>query len=275
MDAIPPDAPAPRLCHVIKRPDFEGFGFNLFAGKVKTGQFIGKVDAGSPAEDAGLKPGDRIIEVNGVHIGVENHKQQVVQRIKAVANETKLLVIDPQGQLYYAERNVTITSSMPNVQKMRTPATPPQRINNRPDNLKLAVTTAITETNGSSMAPPPKSSLKRVSSAPAPRLCHIIKWRQDAGYGFHLLADKKRVGHFIGKVDPNTPASAGGLKVGDRIIEVNGHNVVNETHKQIVERIKSVSNETKLLVLDPEADLYYRERDIMVSSSQSNVVLIK
>jgi C-terminal processing protease CtpA/Prc len=75
MDAIPPDAPAPRLCHVIKRPDFEGFGFNLFAGKVKTGQFIGKVDAGSPAEDAGLKPGDRIIEVNGVHIGVENHKQ--------------------------------------------------------------------------------------------------------------------------------------------------------------------------------------------------------
>ncbi|XP_046655327.1 Na(+)/H(+) exchange regulatory cofactor NHE-RF2-like [Daphnia pulicaria] len=444
MDAIPPDAPAPRLCHVIKRPDFEGFGFNLFAGKVKTGQFIGKVDAGSPAEDAGLKPGDRIIEVNGVHIGVENHKQvvqriklrpdetellvvddetdeyyasrgltikstnsnvirkrsspapeparkissssseseseqqkqaarlqqqqqqqayvtngqrressssegedwsnapaprlchvikwnendgfgfhlladkkrkgqfigkvdagsaaeaaglklsdrivevnghnvveethkQVVQRIKAVANETKLLVIDPQGQLYYAERNITITSSMPNVQKMRTPATPPQRINNRPDHLKLAVTTAtaITETNGSSMAPPPKSSLKRVSSAPAPRLCHIIKWRQDAGYGFHLLADKKRVGHFIGKVDPNTPASAGGLKVGDRIIEVNGHNVVNETHKQIVERIKSVSNETKLLVLDPEADLYYRERDIMVSSSQSNVALIK
>jgi hypothetical protein len=42
-----------------------------------------------------------------------------------------------------------------------------------------------------------------------------------------------------------------------------------------VERIKSVSNETKLLVLDPEADLYYRERDIMVSSSQSNVALIK
>lgn len=44
---------------------------------------------------------------------------------------------------------------------------------------------------------------------------------------------------------------------------------------QIVERIKAVSNETKLLVLDPEADLYYRERDIMVSSSQSNVVVIK
>ena len=75
MDTFPPDAPAPRLCHVVKRPDFEGFGFNLFAGKVKQGQFIGKVDPGSPAEEAGLKPGDRIIEVNGVHIGNENHKQ--------------------------------------------------------------------------------------------------------------------------------------------------------------------------------------------------------
>ncbi len=75
MDTLPPDAPAPRLCHVIKRPDFEGFGFNLFAGKVKQGQFIGKVDPGSPAEDAGLKAGDRIVEVNGVHIGNENHKQ--------------------------------------------------------------------------------------------------------------------------------------------------------------------------------------------------------
>ena len=46
-------------------------------------------------------------------------------------------------------------------------------------------------------------------------------------------------------------------------------------YEQIVERIKAVPYETKLLVLDPEADLYYRERDIMVSSSQSNVVFIK
>lgn len=73
--SFPADAPAPRLCHVVKRPDFEGFGFNLFAGKVKPGQFIGKVDPNSPAEEAGLRPGDRIIEVNGSNIGNENHKQ--------------------------------------------------------------------------------------------------------------------------------------------------------------------------------------------------------
>ena len=111
--------------------------------------------------------------------------------------------------------------------------------------------------------------------APEPRLCHIIKWRADAGYGFHLLADKKRVGHFIGKVDADTPAASAGLRVSDRIIEVNGHNVTTETHKQIVERIKAVPNETRLLVLDPEADAYYAERGIQVSGTQSNVVHLR
>lgn len=42
-----------------------------------------------------------------------------------------------------------------------------------------------------------------------------------------------------------------------------------------MERIKALPNETKLLVLDPDADVYYNERNIMVSSSQSNVVFIK
>lgn len=83
-----------RLCHIVKRADFDGYGFNLHAEKGKPGQYIGKVDDDSPAEAAGLKQGDRIIEVNGVNIGNETHKQ-VVQRIKAIADEVRLLVVDP------------------------------------------------------------------------------------------------------------------------------------------------------------------------------------
>lgn len=83
-----------RSCHIIKRDDFDGYGFNLHAEKGKPGQYIGKVDDNSPAESAGLKQGDRIIEVNGVNIGNETHKQ-VVQRIKAIADEVRLLVVDP------------------------------------------------------------------------------------------------------------------------------------------------------------------------------------
>lgn len=83
-----------RLCHVVKRDDFDGYGFNLHAEKGKPGQYIGKVDDNSPAEIAGLRQGDRIIEVNSVNIGNETHKQ-VVQRIKAIACEVQLLVVDP------------------------------------------------------------------------------------------------------------------------------------------------------------------------------------
>ncbi|KAH8321829.1 hypothetical protein KR067_003117 [Drosophila pandora] len=95
----PPTLPpgVTKTCHIVKRPDFDGYGFNLHSEKVKPGQFIGKVDAGSPAEAAGLKEGDRILEVNGVSIGSETHKQ-VVARIKAIANDVRLLLIDVDGK---------------------------------------------------------------------------------------------------------------------------------------------------------------------------------
>ncbi|KAM7343373.1 Na(+)/H(+) exchange regulatory cofactor NHE-RF1 [Cochliomyia hominivorax] len=88
---------ATKLCHIVKRPDFDGYGFNLHSEKAKPGQFIGKVDANSPAEAAGLKEGDRIIEVNGVPINNETHKQ-VVQRIKAISCEVRLLLLDVDGK---------------------------------------------------------------------------------------------------------------------------------------------------------------------------------
>ena len=53
------DPPQPRLCQIAKVDNFDGFGFNLHAEKNKPGQFVGKIDVGSPAEVAGLKEGDR------------------------------------------------------------------------------------------------------------------------------------------------------------------------------------------------------------------------
>lgn len=89
----------PRLCHVAKRADFDGYGFNLHAEKGRPGQYIGKVDEASPAESSGLRQGDRIIEVNGANIGSETHKQ-VVERIKSVVGHTTLLVIDPKADIH-------------------------------------------------------------------------------------------------------------------------------------------------------------------------------
>lgn len=87
--------PKARLCHIQKWENFVGYGFNLHAEKGKPGQYIGKVDEASPAEAAGLKQGDRILEVNGESIANKTHKQ-VVELIKAQTGETKLLVTDPE-----------------------------------------------------------------------------------------------------------------------------------------------------------------------------------
>ncbi|XP_026730890.1 Na(+)/H(+) exchange regulatory cofactor NHE-RF1-like [Trichoplusia ni] len=94
MSANGSAATEPRLCHVRKTPDFDGYGFNLHAEKGKPGQYIGKVDEGSPAESAGLKRGDRILEVNGHSIAGESHKQ-VVARIKERGEDAELLVVAP------------------------------------------------------------------------------------------------------------------------------------------------------------------------------------
>lgn len=87
-----------RLCHLIKRSDFDGFGFNLYSEKGKPGQYIGKIDDHSPAEISGLISGDRILEVNGEPILNENHKQ-VVDRIKAITDEVRLLVVSDETKL--------------------------------------------------------------------------------------------------------------------------------------------------------------------------------
>ena len=68
VEDLPSDAPRPRLCHLVKRADFAGYGFNLHAEKARPGQYIGTADPDSPADLAGLKEGDRIVEVNGVNI---------------------------------------------------------------------------------------------------------------------------------------------------------------------------------------------------------------
>jgi C-terminal processing protease CtpA/Prc len=119
--------PRPRLCHLRRWPDFDGYGFNLHCEKSKPGQYIGKVDHNSPAESAGLRENDRIIEVNYVPIGNENHKQ-VVGRIKegVTRNGTKypeeviLLVVDQDTDLYYKRKNYVVKSSDPNVETIET-----------------------------------------------------------------------------------------------------------------------------------------------------------
>jgi len=100
-----------RLCVLGTWPDFTGYGFNLHAERAKPAQYIGKVDAQSPAEAAGLREGDRIVAVNGVDVAGQAH-QDVVQRIRCDTSKVELLVVDPATDVYFRERGVVVSASM-------------------------------------------------------------------------------------------------------------------------------------------------------------------
>ena len=119
-----------RLCILRIWPDFQGYGFNMHAEKGKPGQYIGKVDDGSPADAAGLREGDRIIEVNKHNVEEDSH-QGVVTKIKSVPGETQLLVVDTEADNYFKGKGVNISSSSPYVNTITCPdkssdAPPPQ-----------------------------------------------------------------------------------------------------------------------------------------------------
>lgn len=68
--ARPPVDPSelfPRLCHLVRVET--GYGFNLHSEKSRPGQYIRSLDPGSPADHAGLRPQDRLIEVRREGMG--------------------------------------------------------------------------------------------------------------------------------------------------------------------------------------------------------------
>ena len=102
-----PEESRPRVCTVYKWSDFQGYGFQLNAGGDKPGNYIGEVDADSPASHAGLREGDRIVEVNDSFAYTDSHSA-VVGLITSVPSQVKLLVVDKvaDGML---DNNMTIS----------------------------------------------------------------------------------------------------------------------------------------------------------------------
>ncbi|KAM4631695.1 Na(+)/H(+) exchange regulatory cofactor NHE-RF2 [Discoglossus pictus] len=245
----------PRLCLIHKGE--QGYGFHLHGEKGKSGQYIRKVEPGSPAEAAGLKAGDRVLEVNGENVEKETH-HQVVQRIKAMENETRLLVVDRETDEYLrvSEPSTPTTESKNN----SVPSTPSSGNNNgeiwktKEDtnnaNHEEQVQNNHSTENG-------KQDMNGQVKSRCPRLCNLKKGAN--GYGFNLHSEKSRPGQFIRSVDPGSPAAKAGLRPQDRLVEVNGQNVDGVKHSEVVANIKSKESETTLLVVDPETDEYFKK----------------
>ncbi|TWW69908.1 Na(+)/H(+) exchange regulatory cofactor NHE-RF2 [Takifugu rubripes] len=276
----------PRLCLMTKGDS--GYGFHLHGEKGKSGQFIRKVEPGSPAEASGLRAGDRLVAVNGVNVEKETH-HQVVQRIKAVDNETRLLVVDPETQESLRSLRLTATEDMavpgtgqhnscpsPTASSSSVPSsTSKKQENGSASKLPMAASNQVqkpTRRSPSKAAtketPPQTDSQTQSHSQPkvdpsrlAPRLCHLV--RSENGYGFNLHSDRSRPGQYIRSLDPGSPADRAGLRPQDRLIEVNGTNIEGMRHADVVAFIKRGGDETWLLVVDPETDAHFKKRGVV------------
>ncbi|XP_072298643.1 Na(+)/H(+) exchange regulatory cofactor NHE-RF1-like [Eucyclogobius newberryi] len=100
------------------------------------------------------------------------------------------------------------------------------------------------------------NSEKEESTGLRPRMCVIQ--RGPNGYGFNLHSERARPGQFIRAVDEDSPAERAGLQPQDRIVQVNGVSVEGKTHSQVVSVIKAGGTETRLLVVDPETDAFFK-----------------
>ncbi|XP_056263713.1 Na(+)/H(+) exchange regulatory cofactor NHE-RF2 [Pseudoliparis swirei] len=282
----------PRLCVMTKADS--GYGFHLHGEKGKTGQFIRKVESGSPAEAAGLHAGDRVVEVNGVNVEKETH-HQVVQRIKALDNETRLLVVDQETHEGLRSLRLTATEEMavlmvghpsssssspppasPTPPPSSVPSSPSKKrengsVSKQPVTLRGQVQkptrrspSKATKKEALSQAEAEAESESRPPAAPSeltPRLCHLM--RSDAGYGFNLHSDRSRPGQYIRSLDPGSTADHAGLRPQDRLIEVNGVSIEGMRHAEVVAFIKKGGDETWLLVVDPETDEHFKRRGIV------------
>ncbi|XP_045572194.1 NHERF family PDZ scaffold protein 4b [Salmo salar] len=88
-------------------------------------------------------------------------------------------------------------------------------------------------------------------SGPTLRLC-ILKREEGESFSFHLRMERGCLGHVIRHVTPWGVAERGGLRDGDRLLEVNEGFVDNMTHPKVAMRIKLSGRQLCLLVLDGE-----------------------
>uniref|UniRef100_A0A8C4R7J6 PDZ domain-containing protein n=1 Tax=Eptatretus burgeri TaxID=7764 RepID=A0A8C4R7J6_EPTBU len=88
-----------------------------------------------------------------------------------------------------------------------------------------------------------------------PRLCHITKG--DSGFGFNLHTEKGKPGQYIRAIDPGLPAERAGLRLEDRLLTVNGTNVLGKKHGEVVALIRDAGDRVEFLVVGTEGAAFF------------------
>ena len=107
------------------------------------------------------------------------------------------------------------------------------------------------------------------------RLCCLKRWSNVSGYGFHLQEEKGRPGHYVGMVDGGTPAHASGLREGDKVIEVNGVNIEERSHSEVVDLIGKSAKAVRILVVTDDVYEYFQNKKIRINESMNHIKVIE
>ncbi|XP_015284581.1 PREDICTED: Na(+)/H(+) exchange regulatory cofactor NHE-RF3 [Gekko japonicus] len=228
----------PRECK-LTRKDKESYGFCLRLEKHKTGHLIRNVIQGSPAEKAGLKDGDRVLRVNGVFVDKEDHGQ-VADLVRKNKNSVIFLVLDEKSY-----------------EKAQKEGTALEKLGQK------------SETQHPLEYPPPATNSEPVP-VPQPRLCYLTKDGENS-YGFSLKTTAGQKGLFIIDISPQGPAAKAGVQPNDRLIEVNGENVENDTHEEVVEKVRRSGNQVVFLLSNKETDWYYNRQNMPLKREMASL----
>ena len=141
----------PRLCMIRKRAEERELGFAIARIKNRPGHYINDVVGGSAAERAGLRAGDRLLEINGENIEALAHAQ-VVKRIIELAGGAdatiNLLVQekDQQQQQQQQQQQTGLVSSSSSTSTSAMANVSSNVYNPMADVIVSSVATAITTT---------------------------------------------------------------------------------------------------------------------------------
>nr|XP_022914234.1 whirlin isoform X1 [Onthophagus taurus] len=235
-----------------------GFGICVKGGKeAGVGVYISRVEEGSVAERAGLRPGDSILEVNGTPFTGISH-EEALKMLKS-CRKLSMTVKSPTlsggfGVMGGCSWHTRQTCSW--MDRQGRPVSPPL------------------EYSRGGQIPPQRYGYGRSSSKD--RTVRRVDLCIEPGQSLGLMIRggvEYNLGIFITGVDKDSVADRAGLMVGDQILEVNGQCFLDVTHDEAVSQLK-YHKRMSLLVRDVgkvphSCTAYDREWDLCSPGSRA------
>ncbi|CAI5672805.1 unnamed protein product [Oreochromis niloticus] len=230
-----PSGPRQRFSTCLIRND-KGLGFSIAGGKGSTpyrtgdtGIYISRIAEGGAAhKDSTLRVGDRVISINGVDMTEARH-DQAVALLTGTSPTIALLV----------ERDLNAPGGSPGQSRARAHSPPPPEPSDSPDQDEEGLGNHLSRMQDEY----PIEEVTLVKSG-GPLGLSIVGGSDHASHPFGI----NEPGVFISKVIPHGLASQCGLRVGDRILEVNSIDLRHATHQEAVRALLANKQEIRMLV---------------------------